>query len=399
MPASRPPSRSSCPPATVTSRPSMVRSTVRIVPGRARCSWRVIPSSRPAHPAGGRRPAAGSRPSRPVHGRRSSRRPWRAAVRGQRRRPARTASVSGSCSSRAGSQSSAGTQPSRRLNTRLARTIRRAVACSSLAVDVPAGDRRQQVRPLRNGSVEDAAQELAQDHASPSPRPGPRSRPPRATCASPPAKPVEVAGQVGLVGARAVVVRAAGVDGQPERHRVQRARLVAGQLQALDVHGERRGAAARPLGGRAATPRRAASPSPSPRPISSSARSRAAPSPNRSHGASSSPRSAHSIAQAIGAAGGDGVEPELVAAGTGRQHLVGVGDAAHRAEGEDVLVLDPRRRPAGGAVDVLAADRAGGAAVPGRAAQRRPAPRQRARGASAKVALAKLRVGQRVDAR
>ena len=45
-------------------------------------------------------------------------------------------------------------------------------------------------------------------------------------------------------------------------------------------------------------PSASSGPSPSPEPISASARSSAAPSPKRSHGASSSPRSAHSIAQA-----------------------------------------------------------------------------------------------------
>jgi hypothetical protein len=49
---------------------------------------------------------------------------------------------------------------------------------------------------------------------------------------------VEVAGEVGLVGAGAVVVGAARVHGQAERHRVEGARLVAGELEALDVRRE-----------------------------------------------------------------------------------------------------------------------------------------------------------------
>ena len=54
---------------------------------------------------------------------------------------------------------------------------------------------------------------------------------------------VELAREVGLVGAGAVVVGSAGVHGEAERHRVQRARLVAGELEALHVGGE----ALRPL--------------------------------------------------------------------------------------------------------------------------------------------------------
>jgi hypothetical protein len=46
-------------------------------------------------------------------------------------------------------------------------------------------------------------------------------------------------------------------------------------------------------------PSASSGPTPWPEPISSSARSSAAPSPKRSQGASSSPRSAHSIAQAM----------------------------------------------------------------------------------------------------
>ena len=70
-----------------------------------------------------------------------------------------------------------------------------------------------------------------------------------------------------------------------------------------------------------------------------------------------------------GAAGRDGVEAELVAAGAGGEDVVGVGDAAHRPEREHVLVLHPRLLAALGGVDVLAADRARGAAVAGDLAQ------------------------------
>ena len=56
------------------------------------------------------------------------------------------------------------------------------------------------------------------------------------------------AGEVGLVGPRAIVVRASGSHGQAQGHRVQTARVVARQLQALDVGGQRRGVTADALG-------------------------------------------------------------------------------------------------------------------------------------------------------
>ena len=106
-----------------------------------------------------------------------------------------------------------------------------------VAVDVPPGDDPQQRRPLVERLGEHPAEELAQDH---------RVHDRRAVLGldrgqdvrRAPVEPVEVTGQVGLVGAGAVVVGAAGVDREAERHRVQGARLVAGHLHALDVRRE-----------------------------------------------------------------------------------------------------------------------------------------------------------------
>ncbi len=171
------------------------------------------------------------------------------------------------------------------------------------------------------------------------------------------------AGEVGLVGARAVVVGAARVDREAERHRLQRARLVPGELEPLDVRGE----CLRALpdgargGARAASPaaRRAPRARRSPR-----WRAGAPPaSPNRSHGASIRPRSAHSIAQAI-------VPPaEIVSRPSSSQRPLASSTASGSEtphigpEREDVLVLDADLLAGGAPVDVLAADRARGAAV------------------------------------
>ena len=163
-------------------------------------------------------------------------------------------SSSGSVRKRSGSRSSARVQPSRRLKSRLPTTMRRAVRRSSSSSTSQPVTGREQRGPLRPGLVEHPAQELAEDQ---------RVHDRRAVLGLDggghvgvaAGQPVEVAGQVRLVGARAVVVGAAGVHGQAERHRVKRARLVAGQLEALHVRGEdlraladRRGGAARALG-------------------------------------------------------------------------------------------------------------------------------------------------------
>ena len=120
-----------------------------------------------------------------------------------------------------------------------------------------------------------------------------------ATCVLTAGEAVDLTGQVGLVGARAVVVGAARVDGEAEGHRVQGARLVAGHLQTLDVRREVGGAAA-DLFGR--PPRALGEQRTQVGAVRRSRRGRAAPrrpSPNRSQGASMRPRSAHSMAQAI----------------------------------------------------------------------------------------------------
>src|SRR3954453_446047 len=197
-------------------------------------------------------------------------------------------------------------------------------------VDVPAAHGAQEARPLGVGLLEDAAQELAEDqrvHDRGAVLGLDRGRDVRLAAR----EAVEAPGHVGLVGARAVVVRAAGDDREDERHRLQRARLVAGELHALDVRRERVRALpdllrrrARALGEQRAGPRARAdlgapppprgpppsdaprepsassAPMPSRAPISSITRSSASASPKRSHGASIRPRSTHSIAHAIG---------------------------------------------------------------------------------------------------
>ena len=138
----------------------------------------------------------------------------------------------------AGSVSSARVQPSRRLKARLASTIRRAVAASSSPSMSQPVTRRSSARPLLRTGRRTRRAGTCTGSASPSPRRGPPSRSPPRRAAAPPSRRSSVAGEVGLVGARAVVVGAARVDREAERHRLQRARLVAGQLEALDVRGE-----------------------------------------------------------------------------------------------------------------------------------------------------------------
>ena len=50
---------------------------------------------------------------------------------------------------------------------------------------------------------------------------------------------IDLVGEVDLVGAAAIVIGAAGADREPQRHRLQRARLVAGNLQTLDLRRKR----------------------------------------------------------------------------------------------------------------------------------------------------------------
>ena len=160
-----------------------------------------------------------------------------------------------------------------------------------------------------------------------------------ATCADAAGEPVVAARQVGLVRARAVVVGAARVDREAERHRLQRARLVARQLEALDVRGERRRALADDLGGR-------------PRALGQQ-RAEALPGADlldrpqqRAGVAEAQPRRVDQAAldalhrPGDRAARRDRVEAQLVAAAARLEHGVRVRDAAHRPEREDVLVLD-----------------------------------------------------------
>ena len=214
------------------------------------------------------------------------------------------------------------------------------------AVDVPAGDRCAAARAhSRNGSAKTPRRNLHRISESITAARSSVSTA-AATCACAAVEAVEVAGEVGLVGAGAVVVGAARVDREPERHRLQRPRLVAGQLQALDVRREVVASPADQRGGGPRSPRRAARRGPRRRPISSSARSSASASPKRSHGASSRPRSAHSIAKAIVPPAEMVSRPSSSHRRAGLEHGVGVGDAAQRAEREHVLVLHPRRAAA-----------------------------------------------------
>src|SRR3954454_603115 len=230
-----------------------------------------------------------------------------------------------------------------------------------LGVDVPAADRAQETRPLRVGLREDAAQELAQDqrvHDRGAVLSLDRGGDVRLAAG----EAVEPAGEVGLVRAGAVVVGAARVDREPERHRLQRPRLVAGQLHALHVR--REGLRALPDDLR----RR-------PRALGQQRADALARADLVEHAqqrvrvAEAQPRRVDEAAlDALHrprdrAAGGDRVEAEFVAKAARGEHGVGIGHAAQRAEREDVLVLDADLLSARSLVDVLAADRARGAAV------------------------------------
>src|SRR3954447_18963486 len=199
-----------------------------------------------------------------------------------------------------------------------------------VSVDVPAGHRAQQPRPLGERVVEDAPQELAEDE---------RVHDGRAILRADrggdvgraAAQAVVAPGEVGFVGARAVVVGAARVDRETERHRLQGARLVARQLEALDLRGEgdrsladdvRRGA--RALGQQRAEPLARAD-------LVDRAEHRigiAEAQPRRvdeaALGGLHRPRDR--------AAGGNRVEPVLVAAAARLEHGVRIRDAAQRAE-------------------------------------------------------------------
>ena len=112
---------------------------------------------------------------------------------------------------RFGRVSSAGVQPSRMLKSLRAVTTRRRDLAQLVGGHVPAGDRREHLRALGPDVGEDAAEELAEDQ-----RVDQRGAvlgldgEPRG--AAPPWRRSALGGEVGLVGARAVVVGAAGAD-------------------------------------------------------------------------------------------------------------------------------------------------------------------------------------------
>ena len=164
---------------------------------------------------------------------------------------------------------------------------------------------------------------------------------------------VGAAREVGLVGARAVVVGAARADGQAQGHGVQAARVVAGQLQPLDVRGQAGGLAADRSAARR-LPRASSSPS-APRrstraPIASSDRLAVAEPqrPARSVEPAVDPASLGAFHQeGDRRAGADRVEPRVVAGPAAPQHGGRVVDAAERPEREERLVLQPdAARPA-----------------------------------------------------
>ena len=179
---------------------------------------------------------------------------------------------SGVLRKRSGSVSSAGVQPASRLNSRLAATMRRAVSRSSSPVTSQPVTAPQHLRRLGVEVVEHPAQELAEDQ-----RVHQRGlvlgldRVAHGVERDVPA--IDLVREVHLVGAAAVVIGAARADGEPERHRLQRPRLVAGNLEPLDLRRDRDAVVADRRARRAGCPRPADRRAPRAR---RSARSRAA---------------------------------------------------------------------------------------------------------------------------
>ena len=95
----------------------------------------------------------------------------------------------------------------------------------------------EQARPLLVGLDEDAAEELAKDHRVHD-RGAVLTLDRRRDVRGTSGEAIVAPGEVRLVGSRAVVVGAAGVDREAECHRLQGAGLVSGQFQTLDVAGE-----------------------------------------------------------------------------------------------------------------------------------------------------------------
>src|SRR5690606_21510254 len=61
-------------------------------------------------------------------------------------------------------------------------------------------------------------------------------------------QPIDLLGEVGLIRAAAVVIGAAGADGEAQSHRLQGAGFVTGDLESFDMWGEVGGVAADVLG-------------------------------------------------------------------------------------------------------------------------------------------------------
>src|SRR5204863_5369302 len=142
----------------------------------------------------------------------------------------------------------------------------------------------------------------------------------------------------------------------------QRARLVAGQLESLDVRRERGRALSDGLRGGARALREE-------RAEAFAAADLVDGPQHRARVSEPQPRRVEEAALGAlhrpgdGPSRGDGVEPKFVAAAARLEDGVGVRDTAQGAEGEDVLVLHARLAVAGALVNVLAADRARGAAL------------------------------------
>ncbi len=146
--------------------------------------------------------------------------------------------------------------------------------------------------------------------------------------------------KIDLVSAAAIVIRAARAHGEAQRHRLQRARLVAGNLEALDLRRERDAVVADRLGRAPASLRQQIADALAAADQLDRAQHRVA-APNVSQGSSSHPRSTHSIAKAI-------VPPALIVSMPssshsldGAQHGVRIADAAQRAEREQAFVFQP----------------------------------------------------------
>ncbi len=161
------------------------------------------------------------------------------------------------------------------------------------------------------------------------------------------------------------MIGAPATDREPERHRLQRPRFVTGQLEPLDVRSEVRRSTADHRGG-------------SPGPLREQCAQPFTPSDalqQRQNGVGIAEAQFGLIEQSLlGAlhreggrrAGGDGVEPQLVAESSRAQDGLGIGDSAQWTESEERFVFEPDV-PFLAGVDVFATDGAGGARLAGHA--------------------------------